>query len=544
MPDAVVIGAGHNGLVAAAMLADAGWSVAVLEAQARAGGAVRTEELTLPGFRHDTFSAFYPFAAASPALAALDLGAHGLRWRRSPLVLAHPTPDGRCVALSTDVEETAASLDTYAQGDGDSWKRMYRRWEDLSRPLFDAFLGPFPPVAAGARLAAALGPSQWLRFARFALLPARRMAEEEFAGGGEGAALLLAGNATHTDVGPEAAGSGLYGWLLACAGQQFGFPVPEGGAGELAAALRRRAEAAGATVTCATRVAGVVVRGGRAVAVRTADGTEVEARRAVLADVDAPTLLLDLVGREHLSDRILADIRRFQWDAATFKVDWALDGPIPWTASDARRAATVHVSDSLDELSRYVTDLATGALPARPFLLFGQQAVADPSRCPPGAATGWAYTHVPRRVRSDAGGAGLTGAWAPGEAEVFADRLEARVEELAPGFRDLVRARHLLAPTGFEAADANLRHGAIGGGTQQLHQQLVFRPTPGSGRPATPIPGLYLAGASAHPGPGVHGACGANAARAALTADRFRRPGQAVPWWRRTSSRPSATRTS
>lgn len=544
MPDAVVIGAGHNGLVAAAMLADAGWSVAVLDAQPHAGGAVRTEELTLPGFRHDTFSAFYPFAVASPAIAALDLGAHGLRWRRSPLVLAHPTPDGRCVALSTDVEETAASLDAYAPGDGGSWKRMYRRWEDISGPLFESFLGPFPPVRAGTRLAAALGPSDWLRFARFALLPVRRMAEEEFAGRGEGAALLLGGNAAHTDIGPDAAGSGLFGWILACAGQQYGFPVPEGGAGELIAALGRRVSAAGATVTCGTAVTKVVVRGGRAVAVRTADGTEIDATRAVLADVDAPTLLLDLVGAEHLPAHVLDDIRRFEWDAATFKVDWALDGPIPWAAADARRAATVHVTDTLDELSRYFTDVTTRAVPARPFLLFGQQAVADPSRCPPGTATGWAYTHVPRTVRSDAGGEGLSGAWTPGEAERFADRIEARVEELAPGFRALIRARHLLTPARFQAADANLRHGAIGGGTQQLHQQLVFRPTPGMGRPGTAIPGLFLAGASAHPGPGVHGACGANAARAALSADRRRRAGQAVAWWRRTSSRPSAVRTS
>ncbi|HEX3621084.1 MAG TPA: NAD(P)/FAD-dependent oxidoreductase, partial [Acidimicrobiales bacterium] len=235
MPDAVVIGAGHNGLVAAAMLADAGWSVAVIEAQPVPGGAVRTEALTLPGFRHDTFSAFYPFAVASPALAALDLDAHGLRWRRSPLVLANPTPDGRCLALSTDIDETARSLDDYAPGDGDSWRRVFRRWEYLSRPLFDAFLGLFPPVTAGARLAAAIGPSEWLRFTRFALLPARRMVREEFAGGGEGAALLLAGNAAHTDIGPDAAGSGLFGWILACAGQQHGFPVPEGGAGELVA---------------------------------------------------------------------------------------------------------------------------------------------------------------------------------------------------------------------------------------------------------------------------------------------------------------------
>jgi len=527
MPDAVVIGAGHNGLVAAAMLADAGWSVAVLEAQDVIGGAVRTQELTLPGFRHDTFSAFYPFAAASPALAALDLGAHGLRWRRSPLVMAHPTPDGRAVILSTDVEETAASLDAYAPGDGDSWRRLARGWDDISRPLIASFLDLFPPVRAGARLAAAIGPSEWLRFARFALLPARRMAAEEFAGGGEGGRLLLGGNAAHTDIGPETAGSGLFGWILACAGQQHGFPVPEGGAGELAAALRRRAEAAGATVHTGTPVSRVIVRGGRAVAVRTAGGTEVEARRAVLADVDAPTLFLGLVGAEHLPARMLDDLRRFEWDMGTIKVDWALAGPIPWTAEPARRAATVHISDSLDEVSRYFTDVATGTLPSRPFLLFGQQAVADPTRCPPGMGTGWVYTHVPRGLRFDA--------------EAYADLIEARVDELAPGFRELVRGRHVMAPADLEAADCNLRGGAVGGGTQQLHQQLVFRPTPGLGRPSTPVSGLYLAGASAHPGPGVHGACGANAARAALTSERLRQRGLRS---RRTSSRPSSERTS
>lgn len=541
MPDAVVIGAGHNGLVAAAMLADAGWSVAVLEAQPQPGGAVRTEELTLPGFRHDTYSAFYPFAAASRALTALDLGSHGLTWCRAPLVLAHPTPDGRCVALSTAVDETAASLDAYAPGDGDSWRRIYARWQGLSRPMFDAFLGLFPPVLAGARLAAAVGPTEWLRFARFALLPARRMAEEEFADGGEGAALLLGGNAAHTDIGPDAAGSGLFGWILACAGQQYGFPVPAGGAGALAEALRGRAESAGATVTCGTRVTDVVLRRGRAVAVRTADGTEIEAGRAVLADVDAPTLFLDLVGADRLPPRLLDDLRRFEWDSATFKVDWALDGPVPWTAAAARRAGTVHVTDSLDDLSRYSNQVTTGAIPSRPFLLFGQQSVADPSRCPPGAATGWAYTHVPRRARSDAGGDGLTGRWTPSEAETFADRIESHLEELAPGFRALVRARHLMAPAALEAGNASLRGGAIGGGTQQLHQQLVFRPTTGLGRPNTPVPGLFLAGASAHPGAGVHGACGANAARAAISADRLR---QSVARVRRTITRPSSTRTS
>ena len=528
MPDAVVIGAGHHGLVAAALLGDAGWSVTVLEATDHVGGAVRTEELTLPGFSHDTFSAFYPFAAASPALAALDLGAHGLRWRRAPVALAHPTPDGRAVLVSTDVEETAASLDAYAPGDGEAWRRLYRRWEELSGPLFDAFLGLFPPVRAGARLAAAIGLSRWADFVRFALLPARRLAYEEFPSHGQGAGLLIGGTAAHTDIGPDTAGSGLFGWILACTGQQYGFPVPEGGAGALAAALRRRAEAAGATIVTGTRVDKVVVRRGRAVAVRTAAGDEIEARRAVLADVDAPTLFLELVGADHLPARVRDALQRFQWDSATFKVDWALDGPVPWTADGARRAGTVHVSRSLDELSRYFTDLATGTLPAQPFLLFGQQSVADPSRCPPGAATGWAYTHVPRRARFDAG-----------EAEAYADLMEQRVEELAPGFRALVKARHLLTPAAFEARDANLRGGAVGGGTQQFHQQLIFRPIPGLGRPNTAIAGLFLASASAHPGAGVHGACGANAARAALTADRLRRARQCVALTRRIDNVPS-----
>ena len=181
----------------------------------------------------------------------------------------------------------------------------------------------------------------------------------------------------------------------------------------------------------------------------------------------------------------------------------------------------------LDELSRYFNDVATGTLSPRPFVLFGQQAVADPTRCPPGAATGWAYTHVPRGARF--------------EPAAYADLIEARIEELAPGFGALVKARHVMAPADLEAANSNLRGGAVGGGTQQLHQQLVFRPTPGWGRPSTPVAGLYLAGSSAHPGAGVHGACGANAARAALTADRLRQAGLRS---RRTDRRPPSERTS
>jgi phytoene dehydrogenase-like protein len=507
MADAVVIGAGPNGLVAANLLADAGWSVIVLEEQDEPGGAVKSGELTgLPGFTHDLFSAFYPLAAASPTLRRLELERYGLRWRRGPLVLAHPAPDGTCASLSMDLDETAASLDDFAPGDGDAWRELYGLWRRTGRHLLAAMATPMPPIRPGARLARELGPSDLARFARTMLLPVRRLGQERFRG--EGGRRLLAGNALHTDLAPEAAFSGFYGWLLTALGQDVGFPCPEGGAGRLTNALARRLEERGGRVETGMRVAEVVVRRGRAVAVR-AEGDDVEANRAVLVDVDAPQLYLELIAREHVPVRVLDDLRGFQWDNGTVKVDWALDGPVPWTAQDARRAPVVHIANGVDELTVTTSELARGLVATKPFLIFGQYSMCDPTRCPPGKEVAWAYAHVPQGVELDE--------------EAFVDRMEARIEELAPGFRVLVRARHVFTPEGLQAANRNLVGGALNGGTAQLHQQLVFRPTPGLGRPATPIKGLYLASASAYPGGGVHGAPGANAARAALTAARLRR---------------------
>ncbi|MEV5815078.1 phytoene desaturase family protein [Streptomyces mutabilis] len=519
MPDAVVIGSGPNGLVAANLLADAGWSVEVLEEQPEPGGAVRHDSEVAPGFVNDLFSSFYPLAAASPVLAGLRLHDHGLRWAHAPHVLAHPLTDGTCAVLDRDAGTTAASLDAFAPGDGAAWERLHGVWDRYRADILDALFTPFPPVRAGARLALRLRAGGGLRLARTLVLPVRRLGEEEFRG--EGGKLLLAGNALHADLAPEAAGSGGFGWLMSMLGQTYGFPVPVGGAGALTAALVHRLRARGGTVRCGQRVERVVVRDRRAVGVRTAGGETVAARRAVLADVSVPALYGDLVAPEDLPDQVLADLRRFQWDFATFKVDWALDGPVPWRCQDAARAGTVHLADGLDELTRFAAQIAMRQVPDRPFSLFGQMTTTDPSRSPSGTESAWAYTHVPHDIRSDAGDEGITGNWDAQDRELMADRVERQVERFAPGFRALIRARRILAPPTLQAMDANLEGGAINGGTTAMHQQLVFRPVPGTGRPETPVAGLFLASAGAHPGGGVHGAPGANAARAALRRHRF-----------------------
>jgi phytoene dehydrogenase-like protein len=508
VPDAVVIGAGPSGLVAANLLADAGWSVHVLEAQPKPGGAVRSGELTEPGFVHDCFSSFYPLAAASPALRGLELERHGLEWCHAPLALAHPCGDGSCATLSRDLEETCASLDSFAPGDADSWRELYALWRDVRGPLLDAIVTPFPPLRPLLRL-----PRRRLAtLAGLGLEPVETLARRRFRG--DGAARLLTGNALHADLGPGSPLGGGFAWLLCMLGQDVGFPFPRGGAGRLTAALVRRLEARGGRVTCGARVERVLVRGGRAVGVRLEGGEEVGAARAVLADVAAPALYLRLLAREHVPARMLAGMRRFVWDPGTVKAVWALDGPVPWDARDARRAAVVHIAEGMGELGAWAKALRSGRVPADPFVIFGQYAAGDPTRAPAGKETAWAYTRVPQG--------------APVDVERVVDRIEERVEALAPGFRTLVRGRHVMGPVELERADENLVGGAINGGTARLRQQLVLRPPGGFGRPETGIAGLYLASASAHPGGGVHGGPGAIAARVALkSAPQIRPPGEA-----------------
>ncbi|GAB2996717.1 NAD(P)/FAD-dependent oxidoreductase [Amycolatopsis acidiphila] len=501
--DAVVVGAGHNGLVAANILADAGWDVLVLEAAETPGGAVRTAELTAPGFRNDVCSAFYPLGAASPVLSALGLHEYGLRWRHAPAPLAHVLPDDRAAVISRDLDRTMASVARFSPADADAWRAEFEAWTQMREQLLDALFQPFPPVRAAARLGRRLGVADSLRFARLVTMPVRALAEERFSG--EGAQLLLAGNAQHTDLGPGDAGSAIFGWLLAMLAQDVGYPVPEGGAGRLAIALANRLTAAGGRVACQRPVTRIHTAGGEAVAVSDASGRLVRARRAVLATVPAPTLYRELLDPDVLPPRLLADLRGFHWDDPTVKVDWALSRPIPWRNPEVGQAGTVHLDADMTGLADYHHALSVGRLPEKPFLLLGQMTTADETRSPAGTESAWAYTHVPREHK-----------WDRDSLRQFADRLEAVVERHAPGFTGHIEARAIHGPDDLFHVDGNLVGGAINAGTAAIHQQLFFRPVPGLARADTPVDRLFLAGASAHPGGAVHGGPGANAARAAL----------------------------
>lgn len=521
--DAIVVGAGPNGLVAANLLVDAGWSVLVLEAQPTPGGAVRSARDVDPEFVHDTMSSFYPLAVASPVVRGLRLEQHGLRWRHAPAVLGHLHPDsGTWAVLHRDRAVTAAMLDAAHPGDGAAWLALCDTWDAIGEELVAALLSPFPPVRHGLATALRLPRAGGLDLVRTLLAPAADLARHRFAG--EPARLLVAGNASHADIPLDAPGSGLMALLLVMLGQTVGWPVPEGGAGQLTDALVRRFEAAGGTVRCSAEVAKIEVAGDRAVGVALADGERIPAT-TVLADVVAPRLYGGLVRPEHLPPRTLRRMRGFRLDPSTLKVDWALSGPVPWRIPPPHAPGTVHVADSVAELVETYAQIEAGAVPARPFLLVGQMTTADATRSPEGTESAWAYTHMPQEVRCDAGGDGITGRWDHDDRERLADRMQARMERLAPGFGDLVRARRVLGPRELEARNANLIGGAIGGGTAQLQQQLFFRPIPGAGRAETPVRGLYLASSSAHPGGGVHGAAGSNAARAAIAHRRLGRLG-------------------
>jgi phytoene dehydrogenase-like protein len=499
---AVVVGSGPNGLAAAIRLAESGDDVTVLEAADRPGGAVRTEELTLPGFRHDTFSSVYPAAVASPVFARLPLERHGLRWTHPAACYAHPLPDGEAIALYRDVDATAASLDARHAGDG-------ARWGAFVEPLLEEFaavratmLGGFPPVGGALKLLGGLGVPGTLRFAGLVPAPARTVARRLFRSGD--ARAWLYGAAGHGDALPTAPGSAIAAVYLNLMGHAVGWPSPEGGAERLTDALVGHLRELGGRLRTGALVERVTAADGRVTGVTLAGGERVFAD-VVVADV-MPRALAAMAG-DALPAMYLRLLRRFRYGAATVKVDWALDGPIPWTAAVVAGAGTVHVGGGEDELLQTMRE-STRGLPERPFLLLGQQSIADPSRAPAGKHTAWAYTHGPQ-----------DGVDWPAETERHADRVERQIERYAPGFRDRILARHVMGPADLERRNRNLVGGDVGGGSYRL-DQVVFRPVPSLSPYRTPLEGLYLGSAATFPGGAVHGVPGDAAARAAIADQR------------------------
>jgi len=473
---ACVIGAGVNGLAAAIVLAQAGMQVEVFEAEATIGGAARTMELTLPGFHHDFGSAVHPMAAGSPFFRSLGLERHGLEWIHSPAVLAHPLDDGTAVMLERDL---AAAADALGE-DGPAWRALMRpfatRWDALAGEILR------PPVRAPRH------PLLLARFGLDAVKPAATLARQRFRT--RAARALFAGIAAHSFLRLDEPISASFGLVLAIAGHAVGWPIPRGGAQAIANALAAELGWLGGRIATSTRIDRL---------------SDLPGYDLILCDV-SPRQLLQLAGapeatsagagRGRLSEVNRRLLGRFRYGPGAFKVDYALSRPICWNAPECARAATVHLGGSMEEIAESEAAMAGGGLPDRPFVLLSQPTLFDPSRAPEGKHIAWAYCHVPN-----------------GSTEDMADRIEAQIERFAAGFRDSVLARRVWTPQALEAADANLVGGDVMGGTVSLGQFLL-RPT--WRYYATSAPNIYLCSASTPPGGGVHGMCGANAARMAL----------------------------
>jgi phytoene dehydrogenase-like protein len=466
---AVVVGAGPNGLAAAIALARAGRAVTVLEGAETVGGGCRSAELTLPGFVHDSCSTIHALALASPFLRTLPLAEHGLAFAHPAAPLAHPLDDGTAAMLERSVDATAAGLGP----DERAWRSTFAPLVRRADALFGGVLAP---------LRATRHPVTLARFAKDALRSADGLAGGRFRG--EGARALFAGCAAHSMLPLDTAPSAAFGMVLALAGHAVGWPVTRGGSQHLADALAAHLRSLGGRIETARPVASL---------------DDLPAGRApVLLDV-TPRQFLRMAGGR-LPGAYRRRLSRYRYGPGVFKLDWALDGPIPWTAPEAARAGTLHLGGTLEEIADSEAMVARGIHPEQPFVLLVQATVADPSRAPAGRHTAWAYCHVPNGSDRD-----MTAA------------IEAQVERFAPGFTRLIAARTATDSAAYERMNPNYVGGDINGGVQDL-RQLFARPVARAVPYATPVDGVYLCSSSTPPGGGVHGMCGYWAARAALKA--------------------------
>jgi phytoene dehydrogenase-like protein len=461
---AYVIGSGPNGLTAAIVLARAGIRTTVLEAQPTLGGGARSAELTLPGFIHDVCSAVHPLAISSPVFKTFPLAEHGLAWIHPELPLAHPLDGGTAAVLDRSIDATIARLGVDRAAYERTFRPLAQRWDDLMRETLAPVHVPRHPFLLA-------------RFGLLAPWPAMAVARSLFRTAE--AQALFAGNAAHSVLPLERAGSAAFGLILTLSGHAAGWPIPRGGSQRIADALVSYFESLGGTVVRNAEVRSL---------------QDVKDASIVMCDV-TPRQLLNIAG-DRLPESYNRNLAGFRYGPGVFKVDWALDAPIPWTADECARAGTVHIGGTLGEIAAAERAPWTGARCERPFVLLAQPSLFDATRAPAGKHTAWAYCHVPHASSED-----------------MTARIEAQVERFAPGFRARILARSVMRPADLERHNANLVGGDITGGTQDL-RQLFLRPTPSLYR--TPVRGLYLCSSSTPPGGGVHGMCGYHAARRAL----------------------------
>jgi phytoene dehydrogenase-like protein len=465
--DAVVVGSGPNGLAAAITLARAGYSVLVLEANSSIGGGARSAELTLPGFMHDVCSAVHPLAAGSPFFKTLPLTRFGLTWIQPEIPLAHPLDDGTAACLHRDVDLAADSLG----GDSRAYRRLMkplaRDWEKLATECLQPMLHlPRHPIALA-------------RFGIPALCPATLLAKSLFKQ--EPARALFAGIAAHSFLPLEAVVSSAFALVLGTAGHAVGWPIPRGGSQTIANALAAHFAELGGKIDINHRVENL---------------DDLPKSRAVLLDI-SPWQLVRIASNK-LPTHYRKRLEGFRHAPGIFKIDYALSAPVPWRADVCKRAGTIHLGGTIDEIARAEREIARGQIPERPFVLVAQQSLFDETRAPRGQHTLWAYCHVPFGCKID-----------------MSERMEAQIERFAPGFRDCILARHTMSAIDLEKSNPNLAGGDISGGATNL-AQLIARPILSPTPYRTPLPGIYLCSASTPPGGGVHGMCGYHAARAAL----------------------------
>lgn len=465
--DAIIVGAGPNGLAAAITLARVGHSVLVLEANSTIGGGVRSAELTLPGFLHDVCSAIHPLAAGSPFFKTAPLERFGLGWIQPEIPLAHPFDDGTAACLHRDVDLTAEQF----RGDSRRYRRLMkpfvRDWEDLATEFLQPILHlPRHPLALA-------------RFGIPALLPATLLTKTLFKH--EPARALFAGIAAHSFLPLESIASSAFGLVLGMAGHAVGWPIPRGGSQTIANALAAYLRELGGKIETNRRVENL---------------HDLPKSRTILLDI-SPWQFVRIAG-ERLPKRYRRCLESFQHAPGIFKVDYALSAPVPWKTEACRRAGTIHLGGTMDEIAVAEREVALGKIPDQPFVLVAQQSLFDETRAPRGQHTLWTYCHVPFDCTVD-----------------MSTHIEAQIERFAPGFRDYILARHNAGAADLEKSNSNLAGGDISGGAANLWQ-LIARPILSPTPHRTPLPGVYLCSASTPPGGGVHGMCGYHAARAAL----------------------------